>query len=58
MVNNAENEYKRKVQDLQNSINNEQRRINNESGCFKDVGKAFATIFSFGITCAISDAKL
>lgn len=58
MIVNANVQYNARVQQLQNEIDHEQRRVNDKSGCFKDVGRGFATIFSFGISCAIQDGEL
>jgi hypothetical protein len=53
MVATANVQYEAKVAQLQREIDHEQARVNDKTGCFKDVGSGFATIFSFGISCAI-----
>lgn len=32
--------------------------MDDNNGCFKDAGRALATIFSFGITCAVQDGVM
>lgn len=58
MVATANVQYEAKRQQLQREIDHEQRRVNDKSGCFKDVGRGFMTIFSFGVTCIIQDQEL
>lgn len=58
MVASAQGKFKEMTNRLQAQVDNAQRAVNDNTGCFKDVGRAFATIFSFGIACAVQDNVL
>jgi len=58
MIAQANVQYNARRQQLQREIDHEQARVNAKSGCFKDVGSGFATIFSFGVSCIIQDQQL
>jgi len=58
MIVNANVQYNARRQQLQREIDHEQARVNDKSGCFNNVGRGFATIFSFGVSCIIQDQEL
>jgi len=58
MVAKANGEYEATRRKLQQNLDDANRKVEQNNSCFKDAGRALATIFSFGISCAVQDGVL
>lgn len=58
MVATAQSQVDARIATLQREYEDAQANADAHRGCFKDVGRALATIFSFGISCALLDQTL